>query len=264
MMDLRNFASVILTAGAGAAYLWAACRQWIRLGSGQPSTDGRWWWIGFALQTAGLAIGLCDPSHRSFAYGALTGWAIVAAILFAGRFLTAPARLLLMLPLGAMILLVAIVGVTEVGAPPEDGSGSWISRVHAGFMAAHLAAVATAGAAGALYLLTSRRLKSGDPRVSRLPSLPVLERLAERGLIWGTALLIGGLATGGAAARVSHAFQLLHPTALLGIAECMLLATVLGLHRINRLSRRALSIAAIACLTVGIIGALSQLVVAHG
>lgn len=263
-MDPLHLASVILTAGAGAAYLWAACRQWIRLGGEMPSTDGRWWWIGLGAQTAGLLLSLFDAGHRSFAYGALAGWSAVAAIMFAGRFLAAPARLLLALPLGAMVLLVAIAGVTQVGAPPEDGAGSWISRLHAGFMAAHLAATAAAGAAGVLYLLAAGRLKAGDPRATRLPSLPVLERLVERGLVWGTALLTGGLATGGAAIRVSQTFQLLHPTALLGLAECLLLATVLGLHRANRLSRRALSIAAIACLAVGVIGTLSQVVVAHG
>lgn len=263
-MDLQHLASVVLTAAAGASFLWAARRQWLRLGREEQRTDGRWWWIGLGLQTAGLAVSLCDPGHRSFAYGALAGWAAVAAIMFAGRFLAAPARLLLALPLGAVVLLVAIAGVAQVGAPPEDGTGSWISRLHAGFMAAHLAALAAAGAAGALYLLVSGRLKAGDPRATRLPSLPVLERLVERGLVWGTALLTGGLATGGAAIRVSHTFQLMHPTALLGLAECVLLAAILGLHRANRLSRRALSVAALACLAVAVLGTLSQVVIAHG
>lgn len=256
--------AVVLTAGAGAAFLWAACRQWLRLSRAMPASDGRWWWIGLALQSAGLAISLIDQGHRSFAYGALAGWSTVAAMIFASRFLAAPARLLLALPLGAVVLLVAIAGTASIGTPPEDGAGSWISRLHAGFMAAHLAAVAAAGAAAGLYLLSAGRLKAGDPRATRLPSLPVLERLVERGLIWGTALLTGGLATGGAAIRVSQTFQLLHPTALLGLAEILLLATVLGLHRANRLSRRALSLAAVACLSVAVIGTLSQVVIAHG
>lgn len=264
-MDPLHAAAVSLTAAAGVAYLWAARRQWLRLGDEDPQpADGRWWWIGLALQSAGLLISLCDTGHRSFAYGALAGWAAVAAIMFAGRFLAAPARLLLALPVGAMILLVAIAGFAPLGSPPEDGAGSWISRIHAGFMASHLAAVAAAGAAGALYLVSATRLKAGDPRATRLPSLPVLERLVERGLVWGTALLTGGLATGGAAIRVSQTFQLLHPTALLGLVECLLLAAVLGLHRANRLSRRALALAAIACLAVAVLGTISQVVVAHG
>lgn len=264
MNDLVHLAAVALTAGAGAAYLWAARKQWMRLGRDPSSTDGRWWWIAFGLQTAGLAVSLLDPGHRSFAYGALAAWAAVAAILFAGRFLSAPSRLLLALPLGAVVLLIAIAGVASIGAPPDDGAGSWISRVHAGFMAAHLAALVAAGAAGALYLLAAGRLKSGDPQATKLPSLPTLERLTERGLIWGTALLISGLATGGAAIRVSHGFQLLHPTALLGLAEIALLVAVLGVHRTRHLSRRSLSLAAIACLSVAMLGTLSQVVIAHG
>ncbi|MBN8526369.1 MAG: hypothetical protein J0M02_13630, partial [Planctomycetes bacterium] len=171
-MDPLHAASVALTAAAGAAYLWAARRQWLRLGEAETQGGGRWWWIGLGLQTAALAISLCDAGHRSFAYGALAGWAAVAAIMFASSFIAAPVRLLLALPLGAIILLVAIAGIAPLGSPPEDGTGSWISRLHAGFMASHLAAVAAAGAAGALYLLAAGRLKAGDPRATRLPSLP--------------------------------------------------------------------------------------------
>lgn len=264
MPDLLHLIAVALTAGAGAAFLRAAQRQWLRLSSGAPPSDGRWWWIAFALQSAGLALSLCDAGHRSFAYGALAGWAAVAAVLFAGRFLAAPGRLLLALPLGAVVLLVAVAGVASVGAPPEDGAGSWISRLHGGFMAAHLAALVAGGAAGALYLLAAGRLKAGDPLATRLPALPTLERLVERGLVWGTALLTGGLATGGAAMRVSPGFQLLHPTALIGMAEILLLATVLALHRAGRLSRRALALAAAGCLAVAVIGTLSQVLVRHG
>jgi len=262
--DYLHLLSVGLTAGAGAAYVWAARRQWLRLGHKAQSTDGRWWWIAFALQTVGLIVSLVDPGHRSFAYGALAAWAAVAGVLFAGHFLAAPSRLLMALPLGAVVLLVAIAGVASVGAPPEDGTGSWISRVHAGFMAAHLAALVVSGAAGALYLLAVGRLKSGDPLATRLPSLSTLDRLGERGLVWGTALLISGLATGGAAMRVSRTFQLIHPTALLGLSELALLIAVLVMYRANRLSRRALALAALACLTLAVIGTISQVIVAHG
>ncbi len=262
--DPLHLASVALTAGAGSAYLWAARRQWLRLGREAQRTDGRWWWIAFALQTLGLVISLVDPGHRSFAYGALAAWAAVAAVLFAGRYLTVPSRLLMALPLGAVVLLVAIAGIASVGAPPEQDTGSWISRVHIAFMTAHLAALVAAGAAGALYLLVVGRLKAGDPLATRLPTLPTLDRLTERGLVWGTALLTGGLGVGGAAIRVSQNFQLLHPTALLGLAEMALLMAVLAVHGANRLSRRALALAALACLTVAVLGTLSQIVVAHG
>lgn len=264
MNDPLHLISATLTAGAGAAYLWAARRQWLRLGREAGRSDGRWWWIAFAMQSIGLLVSLVDSGHRSFAYGALASWAAVAAVLFAGRYLAAPSRLLMALPLGAVVLLVAIAGVASIGAPPEQGTGTWISRLHIAFMATHLAALVAAGAAGALYLLAVGRLKNGDPLATRLPTLPTLDRLTERGLVWGTALLTGGLAIGGAAARVSQSFQLLHPTALLGLAEIALLAAVLAVHGANRLSRRALALAALACLAVAVLGTLSQIVVAHG
>jgi ABC-type uncharacterized transport system permease subunit len=131
-------------------------------------------------------------------------------------------------------------------------------------MASHVAALMAAGAAGGLYLLAVGRLKSGDPRATRLPSLPTLDRLVERGLVWGTALLTGGLATGGAAIRVSQNFQIMHPTALIGLAEMLLLVAVVTMHRANRLTRRALAIAALACLSLAVIGTLSQVIAAHG
>lgn len=263
--DLIRLAAVGLTAAAGLGYLLAARIQWRRLREATDAADdGRWWWIAFAAQSAALAVSLLDPGHRAFAYGALAAWAGVAAVLFAGRFLNAPSRLLFALPLGAVALLIAVAGTASLGAPPEDGTGSWISRVHIGFMAANLAAIVVAGAAGGLYVLAAARLKSADPRATRLPTLPVLERLIERGLIWGTALLIGGLATGGAAMRVSQTFRLVHPTALLGLAGFVLLVTVLALHRTHRLSRRSLALAAVACLAVAVLGTLSQIVIAHG
>jgi ABC-type uncharacterized transport system permease subunit len=262
--DLIHLAAVGLTAAAGLGYLLAARAQWRRLRDQDAADDSRWWWIAFAAQSIALLVSLLDQGHRSFAYGALAAWAGVAATLFASRFVSAPGRLIFALPLGAVALLVAVAGTASLGAPPEDGAGSWISRVHAGFMAAHLAGLVVAGAAGGLYVVASARLKSADPRATRLPTLPVLERLLERGLVWGTALLIGGLATGGAAIRVSLTFRLLHPTALLGLVEVGLLVVVLAMHRTRNLSRRALALAAIACLAIALLGTISQIVIAHG
>lgn len=264
--DLIHLAAVGLTGTAGLVYLLAAGAQWRRLREpGTPAgDDGRWWWLAFAAQSAALLASLLDQGHRAFAYGALAAWAGVAAVLFAGRFLSAPSRLLFALPLGAVALLVAVAGTASLGAPPEDGTATWISRIHAGFMAAHLAAIMVAGAAGSLYVVASARLKAADPRATRLPALPVLERLLERGLVWGTALLIGGLATGGAAMRVSLTFRILHPTALLGLVEVGLLVAVLAMHRTRSLSRRALALTAMACLAIALLGTLSLVVSAHG
>lgn len=262
MADMVHLAAVGLTAAAGLAYLQAARAQWAGLSTG--GGDGRWWWIAFAAQSAGLVVSLVDDGHRGFAFGALAAWAGVAAVLFASMVLRAPGRLLLSLPLGAVALLVAVAGGASTSGPAEDPSLSWIAWVHGAFMASHLAATAVAGAAGLLYVLAASRLKAADPRATMLPTLAVLERLVERGLIWGTALLTGGLATGGAAARFANAFQLIHPTALLGLAELALLCGVLVSHRSRRLSRRALSIAAVACLGVGLLGTVSQVLLAHG
>lgn len=264
-LDLIHFLAIGLTGLAGLGYLHAAWSQWQRLrDAAMPAGgDGRWW-TAFAMQSAALLVCLLDDGHRSFAYGALAAWAGVAAVMFAGRFLNAPTRLLLALPLGAVALLIAVAGTASLGAPPEDGAGTWISRVHAGFMAAHLAAVLVAGAAGSLYLIAAARLKSADPRATRLPALPVLERLLERGMVWGAALLIGGLALGGAAIRVSQTFQLLHPTALLGLVEVCLLVAVLAMHRARYLSRRALAMGALACLVIALVGTISLVVLAHG
>lgn len=264
--DWIHPAAIALTGGAGLIYLLAARAQWRRLRDQAASSgdDGRWWWIAFAVQSVALLVSLLDAGHRSFAYGALAAWAGVAAAMFAGRFLSAPSRLLFALPLGAVALLISVAGIASLGAPPEDGSATWISRLHAAFMAAHLAAIVVSGAAGGLYLVVTARLKSADARATSLPALPVLERLLERGLLWGTALLLGGLAIGGAAIRISQSFQLLHPTALLGLVEFALLVAILAMHRTRSLTRREVAIGVIACLSMALLGTLSQVIIAHG
>lgn len=256
-------ASLACTALAGIVYVQAARRQWLALARGP--TDGRWWWLGFALQTLGLLLSLFDAGHRAYAYGAVAAWAAMAGLLYASSFLAAPVRLLLALPLGAIALLTAVAGIASVGAPPDDGSAHWLPLAHGACMAAHLAAMVVAGASGGLYLLVSQRLKAADPLARRLPALPVLERLLERGLVWGTALLLAGVASGGAAMRVAgDDFRLWHPTALLGIVGLLLAAAVLALHRRRRLSRRALALAALACAAVAVLGSLSKVLVSHG
>ena len=265
MADIPHIATVALTAMAGIGYVWAAARQWLRLGDAAiPAQAGSWWWVAFALQTAALTISLFDPDNRTLAYGELAAWSAVAAIMFAGRFVDAPVRLLLALPLGAVVLLIAIAGGTAVGDPPSDGSGSWIIKIHVGFMIIHLSALVAAGAMATLYILAADRLKAADPRATRLPTLPEMERFIERSLIWGTALLIGGLATGGGAIRLSQNFQLVHPTSLLGMSEMIILITVLSMHHARRLSRRALAVGALAGLTISVIGTLSLMRFAHG
>ncbi|MCS6969511.1 MAG: hypothetical protein RMM29_06660 [Planctomycetota bacterium] len=260
MNDGLHALAVATTAAAGLLYLQAARRQWLMLARGPA--DARWWWLGFALQTAGLLVSLLDHGHRSFAYGALAAWAAMAALLYASTFLAAPVRLLLAVPLGALALLTAVAGGLAVA--PDERSAHWLPLVHAACMAAQLAAMTVAGASAGLYLLAASLLKAGNPLATRLPALPALERLIERGLVWGTALLIAGIALGGAAMRLSDSFRLLHPTALLGILELLCAAGALAWYRLQRCSRRSLALAAALCAAIAVAGSLSQVLLAHG
>src|SRR5204862_209152 len=81
-----------------------------------------------------------------------------------------------------------------------------------------------------MYLTAVRQLKSPSPRTLRLPSLPLLERLTERSLVVATALLMGGLATGGAAMQLSRSISLAQPSIILALMTMALLVLVLALR----------------------------------
>jgi hypothetical protein len=165
-----------------------------------------------------------------------------------------------------MALLVAMSSLIDASATtsePTEGI-AWITQVHIGFMAMHLAVMLVTGAAGGMYLTAARQLKSPTPRALRLPSLPVLERLTERGLVIATALLLGGLATGGAAMQLTRSLNLAQPSIILSLMTMVLLIVALGLRATTHLNRRGIAMAAVVAMLIAALGSFSQLVVTHG
>ncbi len=260
-----HIVSVILVALAGLFYCAAALVRWRQMA---VSDDRRFahvlLYVGLALHSVSLGISLLVPGHQSFAYGVLAVWAAVAALFFASRYLASPSRTILVLPVGGMALLVAM---SSLASPSQAGPVvdlKWITQLHIGFMAMHLAVMLVAGSAGGMYLTAARQLKSPSPRALRLPSLPVLERLTERGLVIATALLLGGLATGGAAMQLSRIVNLAQPSIILALLTMILLIVALALRATNHLNRRGIAVAAVAAMLIAALGSFSQLVVTHG
>jgi hypothetical protein len=256
--------AVILIAAAGCCYCGAAVLRWRQISRVDAPQVAYLWpmWTGMTLHTVSLILSLCDSKQQDFAYGVLGVWAGVASLLFVTRFLAVPSRGVLALPIGCMAVLVAMA---SLASHPRAASGThWITILHATFMSLHLAAMVLAGAAGGLYLIAVRSLKSPSVRALRLPSLPMLEHLCERSLVVATALLMVGLATGGAAMQLSHAVSLSHPTIILAMMTMVLLVVTLALRSAERLSRRAVAVAAVFGMVLAALGAICQLVVAHG
>ena len=264
--------AVILIAGAGLCYCAAAVLRWRQMGRQDDPRAGYLWpvWVGLGLHTASMILSLLEPGERDFAYGVLGVWAAVASLLFFNRYLAVPSRSLLVLPVGGMALLVAMSALA--GPPPGPvhdplpaPSGTpLIVLVHVVFMSAHLACMLVSGASGGLYLLAAKQLKSPSVRALRLPALPPLERFTERTLVAATALLLGGLATGGAAMQLSRMVSIGSPTIVLALLTMVLLVVVLALRAAARISRRGIALTAVVCMLVAALGAVSQLVAKHG
>jgi hypothetical protein len=260
-----HLTAVVLVAIAGACYCLAAMLRWRQLRGADPTVVGRWpVWIGILLHSVALVLSLAEGQHRDFAYGVLGVWAGVASIVFVSRFLRTPSRWLLVLPLGGMALLIAMAGLMAKPQPRASEGMPGIVLVHVLFMSAHLAAALVAGASAALYLLAVRQLKAAKIGALRLPNLPQLDQLFERALVVSTALLLGGLATGGGAMQVSDRFSLLHPASLLSLANMGLLVLVLALRMAQRVGRRGIALSAIASLLITAIATLGLLVDRHG
>ncbi len=260
-------AAVILVALAGICYCAAALVRWRQMA---VSDDRRLshvvLYIGLALHSISLIISILDTEEQGFAYGVLAVWAAVAGLFFASRYLASPSRTILVLPVGGMALLVAMSSLIDPPAASgmKPGEMGWITQVHIGFMALHLAVMLVAGSAGGMYLVAARQLKSPSPRALRLPSLPVLEKLTERGLVIATALLLGGLATGGAAMQLTRSVNLAQPSIILALLTMALLIIALALRATTHLNRRGIAMAAVAAMLIAALGSFSQLVVTHG
>jgi len=261
-----HYLSIVLLALAGCCFCAAALLRWRLMGRVDAPQPKHLWpmWTGMTLLTASLVLSLCDRAEVDYAYGVLGVWAGVASLLFVSRYLAVPSRGVLALPIGGMSLLVAMAGLAGPSAHPVSAGGHWITSVHALFMSLQLAAMVLAGAAGGLYLVAARSLKSPSVRALRLPGLPLLERLTERSLVVATALLLVGLATGGAAMQLSRAISLAHPTILLSLSTMAVLVATLALKATERINRRGVAVAAVAAMALAALGAASQLVSTHG
>jgi ABC-type uncharacterized transport system permease subunit len=261
--------ALALVALSGAVALVAAWLRWAALGraddAGRPMVMA---WVAFGCLTAGLVMSLLEGAHRDVSYFILASWAAVGAVLFAGRFLAAPSRSLLLLPIGTILLLLAMAGAWRLGAGPGEvtrvGGLPLIVWIHIGTVIIAMSVLTVAGAAGILCQLAARALKRASMRGLRLPPLPQLERLTERTLVVGTALLSAALATGGAAVQVSQTFTLPNPTMLIGIANLGLLVVALALRVSGRLPRRGLATAALFSLALVVLSAISVVLVQHG
>jgi len=228
--------AVILVAAAGLAFCLAAVMRWRQLTVGRSERGSSLYpvWTGLGLLSAALVVSLVEGRHIGFLYGVIGSWAALASVFFLARFLTLPSRGLLVLPIGGMALLVAMAqmaGHLAAGSPPSEEALAprWMTLVHVGFMATHLAAVLVTGAAGMLWLITRHQLKAAAPSALRMPSLPLSARIVRTGLVVSAALLIGGLATGGVALQGNEDFSLLHGTPLLGLVAMGLLVVLLAL-----------------------------------
>jgi ABC-type uncharacterized transport system permease subunit len=167
-----------------------------------------------------------------------------------------------------MAILIAMAAVTDTAVDrPHHADGEpmhWIVIAHIVFMAFHLAATVVAAAGAGLYLIADRQLKSASASAFKLPNLPLLERVCERGLVASTALLMGGLATGGAAMQWYEHFNLLEPTVLLSLIDMAVLIVALALRAANQIGRRGVASAALVCLLITACALFSQVVVHHG
>ena len=266
-----HLAALCVMALAGLLSCVAAWRWWRALGI--PSEDRSveirhstaWQGAAFAALTIALGLSLGDAQHRDFAYGVLGLWAAVAGLLFAAGWLSGPTRGLLALPVGCMAILLTMAGAATPSPIDEGGVGTRaVIIVHATCMAAHLAASLVAGASGGLLLITSHLLKSAQPRALRLPNLPLLATLTERALVVAAALLMAGVAAGGAALQLSPQFNLWHPSIILALLSCILLVVALALRLSDRLGRRGLAMTAVQVMILSALGALALQVVVHG
>ena len=248
---MLHYLALTLVTLAGLCFCLAAIIRLRRLQSGHRSNGHGWiWpvWTGITFLTVGFVISLIEGQHERFRFGVMSSLAAIASLFFASRFLTLPSRGLLALPVGGMALLVAMSGLTEthrVAAQDpaiEPESMPFSLLVHIIIMCGHLAAMLFAGAVGGLYLVTSRKLKTSLDVALQLPSLSTLERLCEKSLIVATALLIGGLVTGGAAMLKTNSISLLSLPVLSAMLSMAVLVIILAARLTGKLNRSHLAI----------------------
>ncbi|CAN5674046.1 hypothetical protein BH23GEM9_BH23GEM9_18830 [soil metagenome] len=181
--------------------------------------------LAFALQHAELPLVGLAPSLCTLAF-------LIALFLFATMAKESRPIGLVLVPLIALLLAVALI----LGINPSGQAGAfrgpWFS-FHVLLAFIGYAGLATAFAAGVLYLLQFRELK--DKRLGRVfryfPSLPVLDTLVRRGLLIGFPSLTLALLLGWAwTVRFQPDFSLAHPQVIWGVLTWLTFAAVLGLR----------------------------------
>jgi hypothetical protein len=256
--------ALVCLAAAGVAFLWAAVQRWRHLAD--RSQEQRPGWsihVGMLLLTACLLIALSTPLPGRFTLPVLGSWAGVASLLFLSRFLTAPSISLLVLPVGATMLPVAMLGGL-FGFETQAGSDHPITLVHVVVMSAYLAGMLVTGAASGLYLVASRQLKAATNRALRLPSLPGLYAVSYRGLVITAAFLLAGISVGGVAWGTGGWQVLLMPAPLLSIISMLTMSLVLGLLAAGLLSRRGLALCNLALTVIAMITTMTLVLWPHG
>ena len=155
--------------------------------------------VGWLAQSGLLAAQLAGStgfpwSSRAGALN-LLAWLVVGAYLIWGC--RARFRLLglTVMPLAAVLLLVAYAGGGTVAESASSGS---FLALHAALMLAALAGLTFAAATSALYIWQERRLKRRLRTVLRVrvPSLAALDGLAARAVVVSLAALTAGIALG--------------------------------------------------------------------
>jgi ABC-type uncharacterized transport system permease subunit len=256
--------AVALVAMAGLAWCLAGWWRWRELRAGAAAgRSAPALWAGVAALTCGVVASAADGGHRDLLYGTMGLWAGMAALLFVVRFLARPSAWLLALPAGGVALLLAVAGL--LGGTPDPGTGFGVLvGMHVAFQIAHLGAMVVAAGAAALWLLAAGALKRAEAWALRLPALPLLERITDRFLVAATALLTGGLATGGVAVGSTPDFTLLQPAVVCAVAAMGLLILGLGLRVGRVVGRRGLHVIALAAAVSTALGVAGLVAGTHG
>ena len=157
--------------------------------------------LGWLAQTALLVVQAARTDGFPWSTWAgslnLFVWLVVGAYLFWGCRPRYRLLGLTVMPLAAVLFLVAGVGGgTEAGSTPHYGN--LFLTLHVGFVLAAFAGFTLAAALAGLYLIEERRLqrRSADILRLKLPSLVTLEKVTTRAIAISLPLLTLGLAIG--------------------------------------------------------------------
>jgi ABC-type uncharacterized transport system permease subunit len=196
LAELLFWPALLLYGEAAVGYLGDARRPGV---AGRAATWGVR--LGWLVQTALLAVQV--ERDDAFPWGTWAGslnlfvWLVVAAYLIWGC--RRPYRLLglVVMPLAAVLLLVARAG-GGTGTVERSRYSNLFLVVHVGLVLVAFAGFTLAAALSGLYLWQERRLKTRAATILRrpAPSLATLDRLAMRTVVVSVPALTLGIAVG--------------------------------------------------------------------